>query len=109
MTTASEVIETLTGYDELDIEAATGRTLEELASNGRDLQLTRALAAVLLARSNGAKYADAYKEVMAKPQRELGGLFEDEPDDVIPDEPDSAAGKGSSRSGARRRTSPRSA
>lgn len=109
MTTASEVISTLTGYDELDIEAASGRTVEELAASGRDLQLTRALAAVLVARSKGIKYEDAYKEVMGTPQSAVSVIFEDEPEDLMPEAPDSPAGKGSSRSTTARRTSRRSA
>lgn len=109
MTTASEVIDTLTGYDELDIEAATGRTLEELAASGRDLHLTRALAAVLMSRRDESDYADAYKAVMGTPQGQLKDLFEPEPDDVLPDAPDSAAGKDSSPSASAPKASPRSA
>lgn len=109
MTTASEIIETLTGYDELAIEKATGRTVEELASTGRELHLTRALAAIQISREKDVKYADAYKEAMSATQRELAAMFEDEPEDAMPEAPDSEAGKDSSPSPATRRTSRRSA
>jgi hypothetical protein len=105
VTTASEVIETLTGYDELDIETVTGRTLEDLAASGRNLHLTRALAAILVSRSKGLKYDEAYNEVMGTSQKDLAVVFEDEPHDVMPDAPDSAAGKDSSPSARKPRTS----
>jgi len=96
VSTATEVIASLTGYDEIAIEQTAGRTIEEMAGTGRDLQLTRSLAAVLVSREQEIKYAEAYKQVMGKRQSELGELFEDEPDDAFPDEPDSEAGKGES-------------
>lgn len=101
MTTAREAINSLNGFEEDAIEQCAGATIDALASGGRDLKLTRALAMVLVYRAKKepeATYAAAWQEVQALSQTDLGRIFEDEPDDVMPDEPDSAAGKDESES-----------
>ena len=100
--TAQEVTESLTGWDEIAIEDAFGRTLEEMADEEghRQIMLMRALGAVVVARSKNLEagsfpkaFKDAYREVMGMRQSQVTGLFAEEPDDVMPDEPDSESGK----------------
>lgn len=97
--TPEEVVDSLTGFDEIAIEKATGgRTLEWLTKNDHEIQMLRALGAVVVARSDGVKIEQAYHEtVNPMPQSEVKGLFApDEDDDVMPDEPDSESGKDAS-------------
>lgn len=96
MTTTTEVIQSLTGWDEIAIEQACGKPIEHIAEQGRDILLTRVLGAVLISRETGGDYKAVYRDVMGKPLSELEALFEDEPDDLLPEEPDSDAGKDSS-------------
>ncbi|MGC4940945.1 hypothetical protein [Kribbella sp. DT2] len=95
MKTATEVIETLTGFDEDEIEKVCGKTVEALTSEGRQLKLIRALSAVVVSRNEGIKLAEAFKRVQGMAQTEVSALFEEEPDEPFPDEPESLVGKGS--------------
>lgn len=106
MTTAREMVDSLTGFEEDAIFQVTGFTLDSLAEGihrpdgsvvSFDIKLTRVLAAVKLHRENEKPYVDAWREVQGMKQADLGAVFEDEPDDFIPTEPDSEAGKDDSR------------
>lgn len=101
MTTPSELLDSLTGFEELAIEKATGRMLEDLIRQDRDIQLLRVANAVQFTRDDPKlKFSDAYKRAMELPQKSLRDAFESEPDDALPDEPDSEVGKdGSSADG----------
>jgi hypothetical protein len=109
--TFTEATESLTGWDELAIEKASGYTVEQMADQGkpRALQLTRCIAAVFVSRAKQMPYADAYREVMGWPQTQVQGMFGDEPADVMPDDPDSDSGKGGPRPGDGPTTWPSSA
>lgn len=97
MTTTTEVLQSLTGWDEIAIEQACGKPIEVIAAQGRDLQFTRILAAVLISRrEEDTSLKDAYQRVMGQQIETVQHEFEDEPDDVFPDAPDSEAGKDSS-------------
>lgn len=96
--TLQEIMDSLTGWDELAIEKTTGYMIEKMADekNPRALQLTRAVGAVVVAREKNMTYADAYREVMSWPQFRVQDLYAPEPDEVMPDDPDSVEGKGDS-------------
>lgn len=111
MTTAREVIDSLTGFEELAIEKATGAAVEIWSDQGRDLVLTRALAAVINAREtydgkdkpatpaliNSTINAE-YQKIQAMPQRDVAKIFEDDPVEVFEDEPVTEPGKDSAHS-----------
>lgn len=90
--TAAEVIDTLTGYDELAIEKAFGADVETLARDGKWLRYLRAVA-FGQELHKGATAADAYKTVLTLTQGELGDRFRDEDPDEDPDLPGSETGK----------------
>jgi len=93
----SEMIGSLTGFDEIAIEKATGHTIEWMSGHDHEIQLMRAVAAVQLARAEaGPKYADAYRQAMGMKQSEVLSYFAPEPEDAMPDDPDSEVGKGNS-------------
>lgn len=86
--TASDVMDTLTGFDEIAIEQAFGEDVSRLAhvSVGK---FGRALAFVL-ARRGGMKDAEAKKHVLGLTRREVEDMFAD---DEGGDLPGSEAGK----------------
>lgn len=85
---ATEVSESLTGYDEIAITQNFG-AIEALDGN----MPARALAFVLF-RRQGQKDADAKHTAMSVPAKTLAEMFED--DEVIPDDPVTESGKDSS-------------
>lgn len=85
--TATEVSESLTGYDEIGIAKAFGE-IESLKGN----MPARALAFVLSKRE-GKTHDEAYEAAMSLSAKALGDVFADEDDEVIPDEPVTDAGK----------------
>jgi hypothetical protein len=110
MTTAREMVETLTGFEEDAVEAMCGMTFDALAMKERDLKLTRVLAATKLRREDPELTPQAaYQKIQAMRQNELLAVFEDEPDDPMPDEPDSEAGKDDSTPPPEHTSSPTSA
>jgi hypothetical protein len=93
-TTAREVIDSLTGFEEDTILAVTGLTVDAIADRKMDLKLTRALATIRRLRANpDLTPGEAWQQVQALTQTELAHEFDDEPDDVMPDDPDSEVGK----------------
>jgi hypothetical protein len=101
--TPTEVVDSLTGWEEIAIEQATGMTVERMndEENPHTVRLLRSLAAVLAWREAiaggdlAAKYQACYAEVMGKTQGQVGEVFadDDSDDDVMEDDPDSEAGK----------------
>lgn len=87
--TVSEVAESLTGFDELAIEKSFGKSLDEL----KPTMVGRALVFVVERRA-GKTDPEAKSAAMEMPMGQVNSYFLDEPDDVLPDEPDSEAGKG---------------
>lgn len=113
----SELIPTLTGFEELGIEQVCGKPLEEIVDSGtaehpkasRDILLARVMGAVLLAREDKTPLRVAWDKVQAMTQAQLGDLFEDDEDDeeeVFDDEPVTDSGKGDSEPGNEPLSSP---
>lgn len=114
--TVQEVINSLTGFEEIGIEKATGQGLEYWTMTGRRLVVTRVMAAVIEARKvagdkrpSEAQIKAAYQEMQAKTQNQLAGYFEDPEDEPFEDEPVTDQGKDNSQSGSEQPASPGSA
>ena len=98
--TPTEVVDSLTGWEEIAIEQSTGKTVEQL-NETHYVRLLRCLAAVLAWREEiaagdlAAKYQTHYTQAMGKTQGQVGEAFadDDSDDDVMEDDPDSEAGK----------------
>lgn len=90
--TDAELLESLTGYEELAIEEAFGKTLDVLAA-GSNTMLNRALIFVDL-RRGGAKVAEARKQAMELPVKTVLERFAADEDELMPDEPVGESGKG---------------
>lgn len=114
--TFQEAIDSLTGYEEMAVAEVTGQGLEFWGAKGRRLVVARAVAAVLVARSEaeeGAilKRADvkkAWDKVQAMKQSEVDELYADD-EEVMPDEPVTEQGKDDSEPGSVPESSPSSA
>ena len=90
--TLSEISESLTGFEELDIEKAFGRTYAQIAADDNFTMFGRALIAVHLSRTQSIPYTEAYDQAMRMPIRDLDDYFA--PDEELdPDEPETPAGK----------------
>lgn len=92
--TVDEIIDSLTGHDELAIHAAFGKDITELAQVHRTL-LLRAAVAIDLSRNQDEKvpFHKAYKAAMDMRMSEVAEYFPDSEEDVIEDEPESDSGK----------------
>lgn len=98
---ASEAVHGLTGYDELAIHAVTGKSIPELARGSENIFL-RVVAAVYLAHTaEGAPLViqprdltPHYEATMGMSLKDMDSFFAKEPDDVMPEAPESDAGKG---------------
>jgi hypothetical protein len=90
--TADEVLESLTGYDELAIEKAFGSDVESIMSSGKGLVYLRAL---VFAQElhGGAKHDEAKKTALTLTVKDLNGRFRDDTDGDDPDLPGSESGK----------------
>lgn len=111
--TVQEVIESLTGFEEMAIEAATGQGIEYWTETGRRLVVTRVMAAIIEARKvagdkrpSESQVKAAYHVVQGKTQNELAELFEDPEDEPFEDEPVTDQGKDGSQSGSEPPISP---
>jgi hypothetical protein len=89
--TANEVFESLNGFEEIAISQHFNATVARLAENNETIFL-RALLFTELVRA-GKSPKDAKHEAMHWPIRDVKAFFPDEPDDVMPEEPDSESGK----------------
>ena len=92
MTTQTEAVGSLTGFDEIAIDKHFGFDLYQ-AYESKPLMATRALVFCDL-RHGGVPDKDAHQQAMSMRQSELMEYFEPEPEDVLPEEPDSEPGKG---------------
>lgn len=89
--TTLEVTESLNGFDEIAIEQAFGRDLDDL--NGR--HYLRALI-FIMKRRDGVDVVKAKRAAMEVPIKELGDHFAEEEEEVFEDEPETEQGKGGS-------------
>ena len=97
--TISELVETLTGFEEQDIEKAFGAQIEDLLEIKPTMGM-RALAIVVVKRDLEkqdvkAPGSKAHKHVMDMTLRQVNDFFaDDEPDEVNPEQPVTPAGEG---------------
>lgn len=87
---ADEVLENLTGFDEVAIQQAFGADVLKMTED-RPTLFMRALAFAVL-RKEGKKDKEAHAEAMGMPMRALQDLFGDE-DEPMPAEPVTESGK----------------
>jgi hypothetical protein len=90
--TVDEVIDSLTGHDEINIHACFSMTVTDMAQNHPTL-LMRALVAVVDHRESGDSYRKAYVRAMDMPMGAVSKYFSDAPEDVDQEQPDSESGK----------------
>lgn len=90
--TVGEVMDSLTGFDELAIRAQFGDPVERLGGT----MIMRALHMVTLRRADpGLKAPDAYSQVMALPLGDVTGLYRED-DETDPEDPVTPSGEGDS-------------
>lgn len=92
MSTATEVMNSINGFDELAIEKFFGFDLYSQAE-AKPVLAQRAAIFVDL-RHGGETDRAAYDRAMGMTISDLSGYFDEEPDEVLPDEPDTEPGKG---------------
>lgn len=96
--TFDEALDSVTGFEEMAVRVATKKPLNAWLEQD-PVYATRLLIAALATRGEGAAaFRAEMDKVMALPLREVRTYFADEPEDVIPEEPDSDAGKDDSPS-----------
>ena len=88
--TAAEVVQSLTGFDEIAIEKAFGVAVEGMAT---EAALLRALAFVVEKRA-GKNDAEAKKAALSLSRKDVEGYFTAAEDEPMPEEPVTASGKG---------------
>lgn len=101
MTTITEAMGAVTGFDELAVEKHFGADLLDMAEH-KPRMATRACVFINL-RHNGATDRDAYQQVMEMTSGALEDYFEDDPEEVDEDEPETEAGKGREALGSEQR------
>lgn len=111
--TFDELLDSVTGYDEIAIKAAAQVPLSTLLTTDA-MQAMRAVIAVHQLRDTGAEmgpkaYYAQYKLAQEMPTKAVRTYFAEPAKDPIPDEPDSPAGKDDSSSEEKTKTSPPSA
>lgn len=89
--TVDEIIESLTGHDELAIHAAFGKDITELAQTHRTLFI-RAAIAIDHSRSTGQHLRVGHKFAMDLPMGQATKYFAEDTD-AVAEEPDSESGK----------------
>lgn len=114
--TANEVINSLTGFEEMIIEKVTGKGIDHMAADGDSLRMIRATAAMLKAREAAAgaptserEFRSAFQEIQAMPRDDLAEIFENEEDEPFEDEPVTEQGKDDSEPDKMQSSSPSSA
>ncbi|WBQ02941.1 hypothetical protein [Kribbella sp. CA-293567] len=99
--TFDEVLDSLTGYDELAIKSTTDVPLSKMLA-ADSVHALRAVIGIHTLRETGKSgskaYQAAYKAAMEMPLSQVRQYFAEPPGDPIPDEPDSTAGKDDSPS-----------
>lgn len=93
MTTVSEAMNSVTGFDELAVEKHFGFDLYQIADE-KPLMSVRSMIFVDL-RHQGVADKEAHEKALSMTLGEVEAYFEDEPEDAMPDDPDSESGKGS--------------
>ncbi|HEY9415280.1 MAG TPA: hypothetical protein VIQ30_11005 [Pseudonocardia sp.] len=104
--TPTDVVDSLTGWDEKAIEASAGVTLEKMQDPEKpnNVLMLRCLGAVLLWRAaqeedKAAKYPAFYRQTMGMTQAEVNDLFAGKDDEEVFDEdPVTESGKDDSQS-----------
>lgn len=91
--TADEMVESLTGYDEIAIEKHFGAGPFQLVNSGRETSLMRALVFIQL-RRGGQPDHEAKEAVMQLPLKEVQARFAEDDFEPMPDEPVTDSGKG---------------
>lgn len=91
--TAEEFLESLNGFDEIAISQRFGKTVTALANEGDQMTLARALVFVAK-RRDGLNDGDSYQACMTLTLREVNEYFAVEPDEAMPEEPETPEGKG---------------
>lgn len=86
-----EVVESLTGYEEIEIEKQFGDDIEELLENKPRAGLRAAV--FIIARRRGAALPAAKDEAMKLSMRALNDCFADETIELDPDDPETEQGK----------------
>lgn len=94
--TFDEVLNSLTGFDEIALEQATGKQFDKLINDHKFLMM-RAIVAVDIQRTEGTKYRDAHQKAMEMPMSEVVEYFTEAPDEVMPEAPETEVGKESSQ------------
>lgn len=93
---ASEMVQTLTGFEELAIEQH--MKVDAYADGARKpMSVMRALVFVQHKRA-GAKDAEARQSAMEMPMREVQAMFAEENPELDPEQPETPAGEGSAPS-----------
>ena len=91
--TGKEVLESVTGFEEIAIVKAFGLTVEALSSDkSRRLTFARSMVFIVFKRQ-GKKDAEAKDAALALTIKQVNEFFVPEPDDVDEDDADSDAGK----------------
>lgn len=94
--TASEMVQSLNGFEELAIEKHMG--IDPYADGERKpMAVMRAMVFVLRKRE-GATDQEARQAAMEMPMGVLKDIFEDEPEELDPENPETPAGEGSAPS-----------
>lgn len=105
--TFDQLFESLTGFEEIAISERFGVSIAKLAEHNETVFM-RALVFTDMVRG-GMKLGDARNMVMGMRLADVKEWCLDEAPDVMPDDPDSPAGKDDSRPGSTPRISPPSA
>lgn len=87
--TAGEIVESLTGYEEDEIEKRFGADVNVLLAT-KPMRALRALIFTVLART-GEK--TAYKDAMSMPAKDVSPWFAEDEDEPMPEEPITESGK----------------
>lgn len=90
--TAEEMMESLTGFDEIAISKSWGHEVLELAEHA-PTTFTRSLVFVLMRRA-GMSDPEAKQAVMEMTLKDVQGHFAEPEEEVMADEPSTAQGKG---------------
>lgn len=113
MTSAREVLDSTTGFEELAVEKATGKSLETWSYANRDLVVLRICAAIKKCREGDdgktplpARMKAAWDAIQAMPKSEIEASFEDEEDESFEDDPVTPVGKDGVRPDGELATSP---
>ena len=94
--TPSEMVESLTGFDELAIQKHMGVDPYSDAER-KPMAVIRALI-FIQHRRDGLKDAEAKEAAMSMPMREVEDFFADEEDEIDPENPETPSGEGSAPS-----------